>query len=120
MYQTLAWYKLRGAQDVMSATLFGGSFQSVRTNDNYLKSLILGHLKENAFYVAFPFLKWLPFLPERKIAKISRVADTFISKRRATKDQSRKDLLQIFLDAYDTNPDTFTEGHLKEEMRLFM
>jgi uncharacterized protein with NRDE domain len=104
----------------MSETSFGGSFESVRTNDSYVKSLILGSLKEGALYATLPFLKWLPFLPERKIAKMDRVTDTIISKRRAAKDQSRKDLLQIFLDTHNANPNTFTEGHLKEEMRLFM
>ncbi len=105
---------------MMSATSFGGSFESVRTNDNYLKSLILGFEKENALYMAFRVLEWLPFLPERRTSKMEKVTNAIISKRRAEKDQSRKDLLGIFLDSYDTNPDTFTRSHLMAEMRLFM
>jgi len=104
----------------MSETSFGGSFELVRTNDSYLRSLILGQLKENALYATLPFLKWLPFLPERKNAEMNRMTDTIISKRRAAKDQSSNDLLQIFLDTHDANPNTFTEDHLKQEMRLFM
>jgi hypothetical protein len=104
----------------MSATSFGGSFDSVRTNDNYLKNLFIQHLQEAAIDTDFPFLKWLPFLRLRKVDEMNKITDGIISKRLNSKERIRKDLLQIFLDTHQTNPESFSDKHLQEEMRLFM
>ena len=104
----------------MSATSFGGSFDSVRTNDNHLKNLFIEHLKEAAIFTNFSILKWLPFVQPRKVAEMDKIIDSIVSKRRNEKHQTRKDLLQIFLDTHNTNPESFSDKHLKEEMRLFM
>lgn len=104
----------------MSATSFGGSFDSVRTNDNYLKNLFIQHLQETAVDTNFPFLKWLPSIRPRKSAEMDKITDGIVSKRLNSKDQTRKDLLQIFLDTHKTNPESFSDKHIKEEMRLFM
>src|ERR1700722_2453303 len=98
----------------MSATSFGGSFDSVRTDDNYLKNLFMQHMQENAIYTTFPFLDWLPFGPPRKSAEMDKITDSIVSKRLHAKDQTRKDLLQIFLDTHKTNPEAFSDKHLKE------
>jgi cytochrome P450 len=104
----------------MSATSFGGSVDSVRTNDNYLKNLFIQHLQETAIVANFPFLKWLPFFRLRKTAEMDQIIDGIVSKRLSSKDQTRKDLLQIFLDTHKANPESFSDKHIKEEMRLFM
>jgi len=104
----------------MSATSFGGSFNSVRTNDNYLKNLFIQHLQETAMETNLPFIKWLPFFRLRKADEMDKITDGIISKRLNSKDQARKDLLQIFLDTHKTNPESFSDKHIKEEMRLFM
>ena len=54
------------------------------------------------------------------MTKINKITDSIISKRLHAKDQPRRDLLQILLDAHKENPASFTHKHLKEEMRLFM
>lgn len=104
----------------MSATSFGGSFDSVRTNDNHLKNLFLEHLRETAIFTNFYFLKWLPFVKPPKYAELDKITESIVSKRHNEKDQKRKDLLQIFLDTHKANPESFSDKNLKEEMRLFM
>src|SRR5580704_16987333 len=99
----------------MSATSFGGSFDSVRTNDNGLICFFTYHLKKTAIHSTFPFLKWLPFMQPHTVAEIDRVTDAIVSRRLLATDQTQKDLLQIFLDTHKTNPDSFSEKHLKEE-----
>lgn len=50
---------------------------------------------------------------------MDKITDSIILKCRNTKEQTRNDLLQIFLDIQKTNADAFSEKHIKEEMRLF-
>jgi cytochrome P450 len=104
----------------MSATSFGGSFDSVRTNDNYLKNLFIQYLQETALDTNFPFLKWLPSQRPRKGAVVDKITHDIVSKRLNSKDQTRKDLLQILLDTHKANPEAFSDQHIKDEMRLFM
>jgi cytochrome P450 len=104
----------------MSATSFGGSFNSVRTNNNRLKNLFLEHLRETAIFANLSFLKWLPFIQPKKAAELDSITDAIITKRLNAKDQTRRDLLQIMLDTHMANPESFTNRHIKEEMRLFM
>ena len=104
----------------MSATSFGGSWDSVRTNDAHMKRLFMNHLKEAAIYSTFPFLKLLLLSQHDSKAEIDNITEGIVSKRRNAKDQTRRDLLQILLDTQAANPDSFSEKHLKEEMRLFM
>lgn len=63
---------LKKGQDVMAATSFGGSFDSVRTNNNRLKDLFINHLKENALFTNLAFLKWLPFLEQKTLAELEQ------------------------------------------------
>src|SRR6266487_4386999 len=104
----------------MSATSFGGSFDSVRTNDTKMKKLFINHLQEVALHSMFTFLKWIPFMKSRTAAEMDMIIDAIVSKRLKAKGQTRKDLLQIFLDAHKEDPTSFSDKHLKEEMRLFM
>lgn len=104
----------------MSATSFGGSFDTVRTNDAKMKKLFINHLQEAALYSTFTFLKWVPFMEPKAVVKLDQITDAIVSKRLKAEDQTRKDLLQIFLDAHKENPTSFSDKHLKEEMRLFM
>lgn len=112
--------QLIARQDVMSATSFGGSFDSVRSSNTHFKSLFLKHLKESALVASFTFLKWLPFVKLNTVAQLDKITDDIISKRHGAGGQARKDLLQIILDAHKADPNSFSEKHVKEEMRLFM
>ena len=104
----------------MSATSFGGSFDTVRNNDNHLMRLFLDHMKETVTIGYFPFLRWLPFFKLRATSELDKLADSIISKRRNLMLEPRNDLLQILFDAHKTKPNSFSEDHIKEEMFLFM
>jgi cytochrome P450 len=104
----------------MSATSFGGSSNSVRSNDNQLKALFMRHMKEVAVYASLGILKWLQFFPRHTEVEMDNVTNEIINKRRSMKGEVRRDLLQILLDTHETNPESFSEKHLKDEMRLFM
>lgn len=104
----------------MAATSFGGSFDSVRTNNNRIKKLFLDHLKESALFSNLAFLKWLPFVKQNTVFELDEMIDAIVAKRQNAKDQTKRDLLQIILDTHKANPESFSYQHLKEEMRLFM
>ncbi|KAF7913101.1 uncharacterized protein EAE98_011652 [Botrytis deweyae] len=116
--------------DVMSATLFGGSFGLVINEDPHVKNLFLNRLRRVYIDVVLPFVKYIPFIPS-PVQEMDRMIDGIIKTRRAEmgrgrkgleekKVRERKDLLQIFLDANENDPKGFTDKHLMEEMRLFM
>ncbi len=108
------------SKDVMSATSFGGSLDTVRTHDDRLMGLFLDHMKETVIMGYFPFLKWPPFVKLPATTELNKLADGIISKRRDPKEPPRNDLLQILFDAHKAMPDAFSEEHIKEEMFLFM
>ncbi|KAM0133962.1 hypothetical protein ACHAP3_005678 [Botrytis cinerea] len=116
--------------DVMSATLFGGSFGLVINEDPHVKNLFLDRLRRVYIDVILPFVKYIPFIPS-PVQEMDRMIDEIIKTRRAEmrrgtngvggeKAKEKKDLLQIFLDANESDPTGFTDKHLMEEMRLFM
>ncbi|TGO34982.1 hypothetical protein BHYA_0174g00060 [Botrytis hyacinthi] len=116
--------------DVMSATLFGGSFGLVINEDPHVKNLFLDRLRRVYIDVVLPFVKYIPFIPS-PVQEMDRMIDGIIKTRRAEmgrgrkgleeeKAREKKDLLQIFLDANESDPKGFTDKHLMEEMRLFM
>lgn len=115
----------------MSATLFGGSFGLVINEDPHVKNLFLDRLRRVYIDVAFPFLKYIPWVPS-PVAEMDRMIHGIIETRRAEmmkrrgenkeseKEEEKMDLLQIFLNANENDPTGFTDKHLMEEMRLFM
>ncbi|KAK6604994.1 p450 monooxygenase [Botrytis cinerea] len=105
--------------DVMSATLFGGSFGLVINEDPHVKNLFLDRLRRVYIDVILPFVKYIPFIPS-PVQEMDRMIDGIIKTRRAEMRREKKDLLQIFLDANESDPTGFTDKHLMEEMRLFM
>ncbi|PQE09240.1 hypothetical protein CJF32_00010693 [Rutstroemia sp. NJR-2017a WRK4] len=107
------------AMDVMSATLFGGSFGLVISEDPRMKNIFLRWMKWNFIFAAFPFMKYVPFTPDTA-GEMDNMIDGIVSTRRKDKDQDHKDLLQIFLDTNANNLVLFSDKHLREEMRLFM
>ncbi|KAF7946606.1 hypothetical protein EAE96_009601 [Botrytis aclada] len=116
--------------DVMSATLFGGSFGLVINEDPHVKNLFLDRLRRVYIDVILPFIKYIPFIPS-PVQEMDCMIDGIIKTRRAEmrrgtkglegeKSKDKMDLLQIFLDANESDPKGFTDKHLMEEMRLFM
>jgi hypothetical protein len=104
----------------MSATSFGGSFHLVSSQDSSLKNSFLDYLKRTGVRTIFPFLQYMPGVDLGKGPVMSKMLRDIIDKRREEKGSSKKDLLKIFFDANEADPDTFTELHLEEEMTLFM
>lgn len=104
----------------MSATSFGGSFHLVSSQDSSLKNAFLAYLKRTGIRTIFPFLQYVPGVDFGKGPVMSKMLVDIIEKRREEEDSSKKDLLKIFFDANKSDPDTFTDLHLEEEMTLFM
>jgi cytochrome P450 len=106
----------------MSATSFGGSFELVRNDDAKTRQIFQDRLIQAAIESQFPWLKYTPFAPRQHSHDMDRMIEGIVSKRRKAmeKGESKKDLLQIFLDAHDTNPNEYTMKHVYDEMRLFM
>lgn len=92
----------------------------VVSNDKKLKNIFMDRLKRSALDSQFPFLKYLPFMPSSQSDEFNGMIDAIISKRRAETGPEKRDLLQIFLDNNDADPDGFTHLHVREEMALFM
>ena len=105
----------------MSATLFGGSFGLVINEDPHMKNLFLNRLRRIFVDVVFPFLKYVPWIPS-PITEMDGMIDGIVGTRRRQmrKGKGEDDLLQIFLDANESDPEGFSNRHLMEEMRLFM
>lgn len=108
----------------MSASLFGGSFKLVKTDDQTLKNMFIDRLKSSAINHTFPFLKYLPFMPKSRAPDMVAFLDNLIARRREIMEDEKienpKDIFQIFIDNMDANPDEFTIDHLRESMILFM
>jgi hypothetical protein len=103
----------------MSATSFGGSFGLVKSDDSRLKNLFVNQMKRVLIDGQLPFLKYLPFIPTPG-DEIKKIGDEVIERRRAWKGPPKKDLVQILLDANNDDPASYTKGHIREEMQLFM
>lgn len=109
--------------DVMSATSFGGSFNLVSSDDQKVKSAFLDRLKQAALDAQFPFLRYMPFMPPSINQKFNDMITDIVSKRRSEMSQKlepTRDLLQLLIDTHNTDPVSFTDLHMREEMALFM
>lgn len=106
----------------MSATSFGGSFELTRTDDAKTRGIFQKRLVNTALHTQFPFLKYIPYTPSPKSPEMDEMIEQIVFKRRKALEagEKKKDLLQIFLDTHDANPDEFTVDHIYDEMRLFM
>ncbi|KAF4633573.1 hypothetical protein G7Y89_g4555 [Cudoniella acicularis] len=108
-------------QDVMSAALFGGSFNLVESDDSKQKDLLNRYLRRVAIDAQFPLVKYLPGVPSAS-SMISEVIEKTVSKRRKEMEKgiSKQDILQIFVDTNNADPVSFTDKHIRDEMILFM
>ena len=106
----------------MSASLFGGSFNLVETDDQTLKSLFTSHMKWVAFNYSFPWAEQIPFLPKDRIQDTKKFLDDVIAKRRTEMRSgiAKKDIFQILIDNHDANPGEFSLLHLRASMFIFM
>lgn len=107
----------------MGATSFGGSFNLVESDDTALKGMFMKRLQRAAIDSQFPFVKFLPFVPRTNADDINKIIDDIVARRRKEikeKGVTKKDLVQIFIDNNDADPEGFTEKHIQEEMVLFM
>lgn len=107
----------------MGATSFGGSFNLVESDDATLKNMFTKRLQRAAIDSQFPFVKFLPFVPPSSADHINTMIDDIVARRRKEnkeKGVTKKDLVQIFIDNNDADPERFTHKHIQEEMVLFM
>jgi len=107
----------------MSATLFGGSFSLVESDDQTLKNMFVTRLKLAALHHSIPFAKYLPFLPSDGSGEMRAFLDGIIAKRRqeiVQKGVVKRDLFQIFIELNEANPVDFSLDHLRGSMLLFM
>ncbi|KAH7410702.1 cytochrome P450 [Cadophora sp. MPI-SDFR-AT-0126] len=107
--------------DVLTATVFGESWNLTKTNNTHLKEMFSRQLRKMLIHAQFPFLKYLPFVPNPVDPEIQRRLDDILAKRRSlgTKN-SKKDLLQMLIDTKEKYPSEYLEGHIKADMALFM
>ena len=107
----------------MGATSFGGSFNSVESEDAALKGMFMKRLVRAAIDSQFPIVKYLPFVPPSNAGDINKFIDEIIAKRRKENKEmgtKNRDLVQIFIDNNDADPVGYSEKHLREEMQLFL
>lgn len=78
-------------------------------------------LEKAVIYSQFPVLKFLPFMPPAVSPEWVKIIDGLIADRRALPKEKRQlDLLQLFLDSNEANPEEFTDHEIREEIQLFM
>lgn len=111
-------------QDVMSASSFGGSFHEVRHLDSppdSVKVLVVKQLTLLTIHAAIPFAKYMPWIfPPVREPLLEKILDSTVERRRAQdKKDVKKDLLQIFLNAHEEDPNSFTEIDIRSEMKFF-
>ncbi|KAG4420054.1 hypothetical protein IFR04_006813 [Cadophora malorum] len=107
--------------DVLTATVFGESWNLTKTNNTHLKEIFSRQLQKMLVHAQFPFLKYLPFVPNPVDPEIEQRLSGILSKRRSlgTKN-TKKDLLQMLIDTKEKYPSEYLEGHIKADMTLFM
>lgn len=111
-------------QDVMSASSFGGSFHEVRHLDSppdSVKVLVVKQLTLLTIHAAIPFAKYMPWIfPPVREPLLEKILDSTVERRRALDMKDvKKDLLQIFLNAHEEDPNSFTEIDIRSEMKFF-
>ncbi|PMD30788.1 cytochrome P450 [Hyaloscypha variabilis F] len=108
---------------VMSATAFGGSFNMVTSNDVTLKESITQLFARQVITFLFPIARYLPFIPSGQSPSLIKMTEDIIATRQAEMAQKlevKKDILQIILNAQQTNPELYTEQRVRDEMNMFM
>ncbi|KAE9365295.1 cytochrome P450, partial [Stipitochalara longipes BDJ] len=108
---------------VMSATAFGGSLNMVASNDITLKESITQLFARQAITFLLPVARYLPFIPPGQSPSLIKMTEDIIATRKIEMGQKRevkKDILQIILDAHDTDPELYTEQRVRDEMNMFM
>jgi cytochrome P450 len=107
----------------MSASLFGGSFNLVETDNQTVKNMFVTRLKWAAINHTIPFAKYIPFMPSDGSKEMDAFFDNIIAKRRRDIEEKgvlKRDLFQMLLELNEANPVEFSEEHLKGSMMLFM
>ncbi|KAE9378887.1 cytochrome P450 [Stipitochalara longipes BDJ] len=106
--------------DVMSATSLGGSFNLVSSNDIKLKKIFMSILIKAAINGQFPYLRYIPFWPQPISADMNRMLDDVLDRRESAGKPIKKDIVQIILDAHQTDPVAFPEMRMRDEITMFM
>ncbi|KUJ07792.1 cytochrome P450 [Mollisia scopiformis] len=106
--------------DVMSATSLGGSSHLVTSNDTKLKKTFVSILVKAAINGQFPYLRYIPFWPQPISAEMNRLLENVLKKRDIAGQPAKRDIVQIILDAHQTDPVGFPEIRMRDEITMFM
>ncbi|KAH6714088.1 cytochrome P450 [Leptodontidium sp. MPI-SDFR-AT-0119] len=107
--------------DVLTATVFGESWNLTKTNNTHLKEIFAKQLQTMLVHAQLPFLKYLPFIPSPVNPEIEERLNGVLARRRGLdKKVVKKDLLQMLIDTKEKYPNEYLEGHIKADMALFM
>ncbi|KAH7346321.1 cytochrome P450 [Rhexocercosporidium sp. MPI-PUGE-AT-0058] len=107
--------------DVLTATVFGESWNLTKTNNTHLKEIFAKQLRTMLAHAQIPFLKYIPFMPSPVNHEIEDRLNGILTKRRSVdKKEVKKDLLQMLIDTKEKYPNDYKEGHIKADMILFM
>ncbi len=104
----------------MSATSLGGSSHLVISNNNKLKKSFMSMLIRAGINAQLPYPRYLPFWPPVVSADTNKMLDDVLYKREIIGRPVKKDLVQIILDAHQTDPINFPEVRLRDEITMFM
>lgn len=104
----------------MSATSLGGSFNIVTSNNNKLKKTFMSRLIRAAINGQLPYLRYIPFWPQPIPAEMNKMLEEVLDRRERAGKPVKKDLVEIILDAHQTDPITFPEMRMRDEVTMFM
>jgi len=104
----------------MSATSLGGSFNLVSSNNTKLKKTFVSILIKAAINGQFPYLRYMPFWPQPISTDMNKLLDNVLNKRETVGQPVKKDIVQIILDANQTDPVAFPEMRMRDEITMFM
>jgi hypothetical protein len=95
----------------------------VTSNDVTLKESITQLFARQVITFLFPIARYLPFIPSGQSPSLIKMTEDIIATRQAEMAQKlevKKDILQIILNAQQTNPELYTEQRVRDEMNMFM
>lgn len=95
----------------------------VSSNDITLKESITQFMTRQALTMIFPLANYLPFIPPGQSPSLVKMTEDIIVTRKAEIAQKRevkKDILQIILNANNTDPEFYTAQRVRDEMNMFM
>jgi hypothetical protein len=104
----------------MSATSLGGSFNLVATNNTKLKKIFVSTLIKAVINGQLPYLRYLPFWPHPISASMNKMLDDVLDRRESLGKPVKKDIVQIILDAHQTDPVAMPELRMRDEITMFM